>query len=409
MKTTLKWEPVILLFFAFFVNQADRQIFSVVLPLIKTDLQLSDAQLGLIASALIWAYGLFVPVAGFLGDRFSRRNIIGICLLFWSSATLFTGLCHTVVQLVLLRGIATGGGEAFYAPAANAYISERYRDHRSFALSLHQSAVYFGIILSGLIAGKVAELYGWRHAFYSFGAFGILIAAYIFIRIPKDQPVPGQANTSIIETLRGIVRKPTVYLLTLAFGCMVFVNVGYLMWMPTLIIEKFHVGISTGSFQSMLYHHIGAFLGVVIGGVLTDYLARRNTKWRLITQALSLLMGAPFIYMAGVSESANTTYTALFFFGIFRGVYDANIFASLFEVVAREIRSSASGLMLMMAFLVGSFSPWLMGIVKPLWGLSHSFSLLSIVYLLGASSIFVAIIFFFRKDSVKTQQAVSYS
>src|SRR5687767_9813571 len=83
-----KWEMLVLLWLAFFLNQADRQIFSVVIPLIKADLKLSDSELGLIASSLVWTYGCLVPVAGFIGDKFSRRNIIGVCLCFWSVATL---------------------------------------------------------------------------------------------------------------------------------------------------------------------------------------------------------------------------------------------------------------------------------------------------------------------------------
>ena len=74
-KSGIQWEMLILLWLAFFLNQADRQIFNVVLPLIRKDLGLTDAELGLIASALIWTYGLLVPIAGFIGDIFSKRNI----------------------------------------------------------------------------------------------------------------------------------------------------------------------------------------------------------------------------------------------------------------------------------------------------------------------------------------------
>ncbi len=108
-----RWELLLLLWIAFFLNQADRQVFSVVLPLIKADLQISDAHLGLIASSLIWTYGLLVPVAGFIGDRWSRKTIIGSSLLFWSIATLTTGISTSLIQFIGLRGIATGGGEAF--------------------------------------------------------------------------------------------------------------------------------------------------------------------------------------------------------------------------------------------------------------------------------------------------------
>ena len=150
-----QWGLLMILWFAFFLNQADRQIFNVTLPLIRLDIDLTDAEFGLIASSLVWTYGLMVPVAGFLGDMFSRRKILMFCIGFWSISTFFTGFAGDLLSFVLLLGIATGGGEAFYAPAANAMLSERYKTNRAFALSVHQTAVYAGIILSGVLAGYI--------------------------------------------------------------------------------------------------------------------------------------------------------------------------------------------------------------------------------------------------------------
>lgn len=402
------YELLVLLWLAFFLNQADRQIFSVVLPLIRKDLGLTDAELGLIASALIWTYGLLVPVAGFLGDRFSRRNILGFCLLFWSVATLFTGTCTTLIQFVLLRGVATGGGEAFYAPSANALLGEKYPENRAFVLSLHQTAVYVGIILSGLIAGYVGEHYGWRNAFYLFGGAGIGLAVVFFRRIPKDAPRTHPAESSVgnkWETARVIARKPTVVLLTLAFGCMVFVNVGYLTWMPTFLVDKFGLSLTEAGFSALFYHHIGAFLGVLSGGRIADRFARQHPRSRLVVQALGLLLGAPFIFWISQSPTQVLTYAALFGFGIFRGWYDSNIVASLYEVVAPTIRSSAYGLMLACAFLIGASAPYGLGLLKPTLGLTTGLASLSGVYVLGGLLIATAAFLFFKKDaqSVTTQ------
>lgn len=409
-EATYRWELLILLWLAFFVNQADRQIFSVVLPLIRQDLGLNDAELGLIASALVWTYGLLVPLAGFVGDRFSRRNIIGFALLFWSLSTLSTGFCSTLWQFILLRGIATGGGEAFYAPPANALLGEKYPQNRAFVLSIHQTAVYAGIILSGLIAGYVGEHYGWQKAFFLFGGFGIVLAFLIFKRLPKDQPqlaalaaTPDTSPPSVLSTALLIVRKPTVVLLTLAFGCMVFVNVGYLTWMPSFLVEKFQLSLTQAGFFSLFYHHLGAFLGVLSGAKIADTYAKKAPKSRLLVQALGLLLGAPFIYWMSISNSQWMTYAALFAFGVFRGWYDSNIVASLYEVVPEKIRSTAYGLMLMCAFLVGATSPYLLGALKPSLGLSGGLSYLSIMYVLGAILIGVAARWFFVKDQNQDQ------
>lgn len=401
--TGFRWELLTLLWLAFFLNQADRQIFSVVLPLIRKDLGLTDAQLGLIASALVWTYGLLVPIAGFIGDRFSRRNILGFCLLFWSCATMLTGFCSSMVQFIVLRGVATGGGEAFYAPSANALLGENYKESRSFALSVHQTAVYFGIILSGIIAGYIGEHYGWQKAFYLFGSLGIILAIVFFARIPKDvvtatvetrQPMLAEIG----ETARIVVRKPTVIMLTLGFGCMVFVNVGYLTWMPSFLVDKFSMSLTDAGFSSLFYHHLGAFLGVLSGAKIADYYAKTNPRSRLIVQALGLLLGAPFIYGISMSITQLLTYVALFLFGIFRGWYDSNIVASLYEVVSPKIRSSAYGLMLACAFLIGSSAPYLLGVLKPTLGLTTGLASLSGVYVLGSLFLWAGAFLFFDRD-----------
>jgi len=406
-----RWELLVLLWLAFFLNQADRQIFSVVLPLIRQDLGLTDAELGLIASALVWTYGLLVPVAGFLGDRLSRRNILGFCLLFWSVATLFTGTCSSLIQFILLRGVATGGGEAFYAPSANALLGGKYPDNRSLVLSIHQTAVYFGIILSGLIAGYVGEHYGWQKAFYLFGGFGIVLALVFFLRIPKDVPRVSPVGSAsawreILGTAREVVRKPTVVLLTLAFGCMVFVNVGYLTWMPSFLVDKFGLSLTDAGFSALFYHHAGAFLGVLSGGRIADQFARTRPQTRLYVQAAGLLLGAPFIYWISQSATQAMTYVALFGFGIFRGWYDSNIVASLYEVVAPSIRSSAYGLMLACAFLIGASAPYWLGVLKPTLGLSTGLASLSGVYVLGGILILAAASFF-KKDALTVAETAS--
>ena len=398
-----KWELLVLLWLAYFFNQADRQLFSIVLPLIKKELHFSDAQLGLIASVLIWTYGCLVPVAGFIGDRFPRKKILVFSLLFWSMATVFTGLCSTVLQFICLRGIATGGGEAMYAPSANSLISTHHTNTRSMALAIHQTAVYAGIILSGLLAGWMADQVGWRGVFYVFGTVGVLLAFVMFKRLQAEPLITPGEGLSWFSQLTSIVKLKGFILLTLGFACMVFVNVGYLNWMPSLLAEKFQFGLAAAGFSSMFYHHAGAFAGVIIGGIVTDKLAKHNAIWRPGIQALGLLLGAPFIYWTGAAATPVATYAALFFFGIFRGIYDANIFASLFEIVDEKLRATASGAMLMFAFLIGACSPYLLGLLKPMLGLEKAMSGMYVSYLFGALFIGVFVIHLYKKKTQTIQ------
>ncbi|HEV2479850.1 MAG TPA: MFS transporter, partial [Puia sp.] len=279
-KLPYKWELIVLLWLTFFFNQADRQVFNVVLPFIQADLGLTYAQLGLVASILTLVYGVLVPVAGLVGGRYNKKNIIVISLLVWSSATLLTGISMTLFELILLRSIATGGGEAFYSPPANALISEYHEKTRATALSIHQTALYAGIIFSGYIAGWVADRYGWRRSFFIFGGFGILLALVLYSRLRNAGrgrnagPVPtGQKN--IRETLLLFFKRPTAVLLTVAFSGMQFVGVGFITWMPIFLHRKFNFSMARAGFDATFYHHIAAFLGVLGGAAIADRLSRR--------------------------------------------------------------------------------------------------------------------------------------
>ncbi|HWK51781.1 MAG TPA: MFS transporter, partial [Steroidobacter sp.] len=187
-----RWELVALLWVAFFFNQADRQIFGVTLPLIQAEFGLTSTQMGWIATTFTVVFGLLVPIAGLAGDIFRRSHIVVFSLLTFSVGTLLTGSAGGFLMLLLYRGVATGMGEALYAPAANSLIAEHHITSRSRALAIHQTANYTGVVVGSLFAGWVADHYGWRATFYLFGICGLAWAVVIALRTrgPATQSAP---------------------------------------------------------------------------------------------------------------------------------------------------------------------------------------------------------------------------
>lgn len=405
VRSGYKWELLVILWVAYFLNQGDRQIYSAVLPLIKADLKLSDVELGLVATTFTLLYGAFVPLAGCLGDFVPKKWILCLSLLTFSIGTLLTGFSGGLLMLILFRSVATGVGEAFYYPAANALIGQYHRDTRAQAMAVHQTSLYVGIVASSWIAGWVGELHGWRTTFYTFGSFGVLLAAVVALRLRnehRDAEVAGPAREEVKlrEVLRTILRTPTIYFLSVAFGGMVFAGVGWITWMPTFLYEKFHLPLKDAALYAMLYHHIFAFLGVMVGGRVSDRLAIRRRTIRMEIEILGLLLGAPFIWLMGASSNLTVVYVALAGFGFFRGLYDSNLFAALFDVIPTRYRSSATGLMLSCAFTVGATSPMLLGYVKQHVNLGVGLSSLAFVYLFSAAVIFAALKMFFARDYI---------
>lgn len=392
------WEMLIWLWLAFFFNQADRQVFSTVLPQIKESLGITDLQAGLLASVFTAALALTVPFAGYVGDVCNRARIITLAVLGWSIATLLSGFGTSFAYLLLIRSLATGSGEAFYAPAANALIAEHHAATRARAMAVHQTSLYFGVIASGLVAGWIADHHGWRASFWVFGGCGIMLSGFLAWRLrgqaaTQPRPLPPQPREVLM-----VARRPTVLLLVLAWSCMVFVNVGYMTWMPTYLHEQFELSLADAGFSSMAYHHVGAMAGVALGGLLSDRWGRSRPHMRPVLQGSALFAATPFIWMLGSQAGLVTLYVALAGFGVFRGIYDAGIYASLFEVIEPRLRATVIGLAIAVAYLVGALAPVLLGVLKGSLGLSFSFSLLAVVYAAGGTAALLAATFFFARD-----------
>jgi sugar phosphate permease len=394
-----RWELIVLLWLAYFLNQADRQIFNNLLPLIERDLGLTRTQLGLVASVFTLAYGLMVPVGGYAGDVLRRKWVVISALVVWSAATLLTGMSTGLVALIVFRGLATGGGEAFYYPPANSLIGQFHQETRALAMAIHQTSLYVGVTMS-FLAGYVGEAFGWEKAFYLFGSFGLVLGLVMLFRL-EDTPQPASSVGEKIRVgvaVRAISRKPTILFLCIGFASQVFVNVGYLTWMPTLLRDRYELSLTRASFLALACHHAAAFVGVVAGGRLSDRWARRRRSVRMEFEYAGLLLGAPFIALMGLTGSLPVCLAAVAGFGLFRGVYDSNLFAAPFDLVEPRLRSSMMGVMLAFAFVVGASAPFLLGWGQQYVALNTGIALLGLVYVVGGVSVFVALRTTFARD-----------
>jgi predicted MFS family arabinose efflux permease len=404
-----RWIVVAIFWCVYFVNQADRQVIFSVFPLLQRELNLSNTQLGLLGSSFQWVYGLLVPVAGGLGDMLNRRSLIVAALAAWSLATVSSGLATGFGLLLALRAL-TGAGEAFYYPAATSIISDYHgQETRAFAMSVHQTSAYAGIVCSGALAGYIGQHYGWRMAFLAFGVAGLVIAC--LIRRAVREPRRGQADavaageilplrTRMAEVLRNSSAVP----LMLAFLAMNFVNVACLTWTPTLLFQKFHLSLAQSGFHATFYHHLGAFLGVLAGGKLADVWASRSCLSRPLIQMAGLALGAPFVFLLGRASSDLVVFASLGLFGFCRGLYDSNLFASLYEVVRPEARATATGVMLAVAFLGGGSASVAVGWFSQRVGLGPALASTALFYLLAAGLLLMTSVLWFQRDAARIQR-----
>lgn len=391
-----KWFVVGLLWFVCFFNYADRQAIFSVFPLLKTEMNLSDVQLGVVASAFMWVYASFGAIAGLVGDRFQRKTLIIGGLIFWSAVTVGTALSTDYVHLVLFRALE-GLGEAFYFPASMSLLSDYHgRDTRSKAMSFHQSSVYAGTIAGGAVAGFMGQYYGWRSSFYIFGGFGILLGAALIALL--KEPERGQSEVDVLEdgahvaidlrqkniigSIRDVFSKPMVWILISVFIGANFVASIFLTWMPSFLYNKFQMSLSMAGLNATFYLQVASILGVISGGFLADKLVRKYRGGRMMTQAAGLMLGVPFIFLTGWTLSVPVLILALVGFGYFKGLYDANLWASLHDVVRPENRATAVGFMNSLGWFGGAIAPIAIAYASESYGMSASISATSVMYLI---------------------------
>jgi MFS family permease len=388
-----------------FFNYADRQAVFSVFPLLEKEMGLTPVQLGLLGSSFAWMYGLSAPFAGAIVDRVRRVTAILFGLHTWSVICMATALARSFNQLFFFRA-AEGLGETIYFPASMSLVSDYHgKQTRSRAMGLHQTSVYIGTIAGGYFAGLIGQQYGWRMSFIVFGGLGVLLGIVLrrfLIEPPRGAIEAGPAEASLppLAALRIIFRTPTVRCLMAAFLCANFVAVVLLSWMPKFLYDKFNMNLATAGLAATMFAQLASMTGSPLGGWLADSLRARWPGGRLMVQALGLICGAPFVVLCGLTNSVGWLIVALTFWGFFKGLYDGNIFASLFDVVPPEARGSAAGWMNLIGWLGGGGSaPLVIGFIAQYKGLSLPIALASIVYGLGALALVTAILFFVAKDA----------
>ena len=408
-KIDYKWFALALLWVAFFLQQGTRQVYGPLLGSIQGAVGATDVQLGLVSTVFTLVYGITIPFAGFAADLFSRKWMVVIGVAIFSAGILTSGFVTCIGALVVTYGFINGFGQPFYYPSSTSLISQLHADSKATALSLLQLGMYGGVIgcswLAGWFAGLGTE--GWRLPFKVLGALGLCWAAVLAFTLRNTGTSRSRATEStggaqlgaadaadarervppvtIGGALKAMFSKPAAVLIALALGMEVYVDVGFKTWMPNYLSETFGVSKASAGLNAVLWHYLGAALGIVIGSRVGDRFVKRCPTIRFWVIGGGLLLGAPFIFLMSQATTYLTCCIAMFLFGVFRGAYDSNNFAAFFDVVEPRYHASAAGFNLMIAFLFGCFSPTVLGWTKAHYSMATGLASLAVAYLVGVA------------------------
>lgn len=412
MKTN-RWVELAFLCTIFFVYTIDRAFLGILAIPIQRETGIGDIAFGVLYSAIFWTYALCVPFSGLVGDRFDRRRIIGIATVLWSVFAFLAGFANGFWSLLLLVSVAITAPQTLYGPSANPLIASSHTTTKTLAMSLHQAAFYAGWFASGAVVAGILSCFGsWRMVYFSFGIIGILLGvAFLFVSgrgssradLSAEKASGARATPPLRESFKAFFGCPSALLAGAGYVLMVFAGCGYGAWGPKFIAQKFGLTPAAAGTGVMFWHYAASLAAILVAGSLTDRFVRRWPRFRLVLQVSVLVVGTPLLAVFGLANQVAVAFAAAAAFGLVRGLFEANQFLSIFDVVRPDCRASAIGFVNVLAGTIGALSPILLGVLSSKYGvrgLEIGFSLFGVVILLAAALMSVSLFHTFKRDRI---------
>lgn len=383
------WVVVALLGGVALLNYMDRQMLSTMKDSMQVDIidLQSATNFGRLMAIFLWVYGLMSPISGIIADNLSRKKLIVGSLLVWSSVTYLMGLATTYDQVFWLRALM-GVSEALYLPAGLSLIADYHTGgSRSLAVGIHMTGLYLGQAIGGFGA-TLAAAYSWNTTFYWFGIIGIAYAFVLAVFLKdKKRVTPEEAKESTLKkpqanvllSLKSLFTNPAFWVILLYFAIPSLPGWATKNWLPTLFAENLGLPMSQAGPIATITIAFSSFVGVVLGGILSDRWVRKNIKGRIYTGAIGLSLTIPSLLLLGFGSSIVEVVSAGVLFGIGFGMFDANNMPILCQFVSVRQRATAYGVMNMVGVFAGAMITSVLGSWSDDGNLGMGFALLAAV------------------------------
>lgn len=372
-----------MLVLVYMVNFVDRQIVAMLGQYIIADLHLTKTEFGLLGGT---AFALFYTVCGipvaWLADRGSRVRILTAACAIWSIFTALCGATTNFIQIALCR-MGTGVGEAGGSPPSYSLISDYFPPReRGRALAIYSLGYPLGAMVGAFAAGRIAELWGWRMAFYLVGFPGVVLALVIpwVIREPRrgilDVAVDGKDHEPAPPLGAAIAHyfgNRTLLLTAVSSAFSAFVNYAGLIWHPQfLILVKGMSSKDVANIYSVVLGVTGA-IGILAGGLLVDKLGHADRRWYAWIPAIACAASIPF--WIGMIWAPSWQLAIVFMAGplLLINMYLAPALALVQNAVAPGMRTVAGAILLFVLNLVGLgvgpvYVGWIADAMEPIHG-----------------------------------------
>ena len=382
------WVVVGLLWIVALLNYMDRQMLSTMREAMQIDIsELESAvNFGRLMAIFLWIYGCISPFAGAVADRISRKWLIIASLGVWSAVTLLMGHCTTFNQIYWLRAIM-GISEALYIPAALSLIADYFTGSaRSLAIGIHMTGLYLGQAIGGFGA-KLAEAYSWQQTFHWFGIIGVLYAVVLAFTLHDKVRTQVEENSekisvgkeSIFKSFALVFSNVAFWIILFFFASVSLPGWATKNWLPTLFADSLGIPMSQAGPISTITIAASSFLGVLIGGSMSDKWVKKNLKGRIYTSSIGMALMIPALIFIGMGHGMGAAICAGLCFGIGYGMVDTNNMPILCQFVPAKNRATAYGLMNMTGVFMGAVITKLLGKWADQGNLGLGFALMAAV------------------------------
>ena len=388
------WLVVALLWIVALLNYLDRQMLSTMQANIALDIEaLGNAEMfGWLMAIFLWVYGIASPFSGAVADRISRKWLIVGSLGVWSAVTYLMGFSEDFQQLMWLRGIM-GLSEALYIPSALSLIADYFTGKgRSLAIGLHMTGLYCGQALGGF-GSLVATTWSWQATFQWFGIIGVVYALILIFLLHEKRgvatttlsakPTQNKNRESVIQSLTFVMGNIAFWVILFFFATSSIPGWATKNWLPTLFVDNLGISMEWAGPMATLTIAVSSFIGVMIGGPISDSWVKRNVRGRIYTSAIGLAMMIPALILIGLANNAVLSVLAGLCFGIGYGMFDANNMPILCQFISSRQRAMAYGFMNSIGVIMGAITTTLLGGLSESVGLGMCFALMGGILLLA--------------------------
>jgi predicted MFS family arabinose efflux permease len=301
------WTVLSLLCFVYVLNFLDRQLLSILAKPIQDTLHISDSQLGRVGGLYFALFYCLISIpVGWLADRTNRVRVLSISCALWSAATMACGMSANYPQLLASR-MAVGVGEAGGVPPSYAIISDYFPPGaRGTALGLFNLGPPIGQALGVAIGASIAVAFGWRYAFITLGAVGVVTALLVAtaIREPRrggldaahlSQPsLPGAQGSGFRSTIAMFFSSPALLLAALGSGATQIITYGAGNFSTLILMREKGMTLSQVALWYALVVGVCMSAGIFVSGRVIDVFTRKSRAAYAMVPAVSLMAAIPF-------------------------------------------------------------------------------------------------------------------